>query len=258
MNKTNAECPLFQKPECDLLNMTSCKDCPMRDESVRAHMKDDVRLFCELLPEGGLAPLFESESCTLCKDEALPADGYAILDMAHAEPKRPQRTGLLRLKKRRPVGFIAPVQFAVCPKCRARLLFLEYLPLLVPVLTTLIAIFLVANESILEKMKDVSVYLPLGTVAAAVLIGYLIGRLLTGVCSKAYDKKMYVNPMEHPFVRQMTDRGWFQLADQRKVRMVFTKKRIQLGLGSASGDAYRAMQQAVAAETPQDDPAKEI
>ena len=134
MKKTATTCPLYGKPECDVLNMQSCKDCPMRDQEVRENMQSDVRLFTSLLPEEGIAPLFESPDCQLCRGEDKnPRDGYGILDLGHREPKRTVRSGFLRLKKKDPVGFIAPLQFAICKKCRQRLLLLEYLPLLAPV-----------------------------------------------------------------------------------------------------------------------------
>lgn len=249
MTKTNTACPLYGTPECDVLNMQSCKECPMREESVQKTMQSDVRLFASLLPEGGLATLFESETCCLCKGEDKnPRDCYGILDMGHREPKREVRSGFLRLKKKDPVGFIAPLQFAVCKKCRQRLLFLEYLPLLAPVVLTVIAIALVANEPVLEQMKAASAYLPLITVAAALLVGYVGGKLATGALTKSYAKKMFVDPAKHPFVKQMQDRGWFLLADMKQPRLVFTKKPIAQGLGSSSSAAYAALREKIAAE----------
>lgn len=249
MNKTNTSCPLYGKPECDLLNMQSCKDCPMREESVRQTMQQDVRLYASLLPEGGLAPLFESPTCQLCREEPKgQRDGYGILDMGHREPRREVRSGFLRLKKKDPVGFIAPLQFAICKKCRMRLLVLEYLPLLAPVVLTIGAIFLVANQAVLEQMKAIWAFLPLVTVIAAILIGYIAGQLICGAVGRAYARRMYVDPTKHPMVGQMKDNGWFLLADAKRPRLVFTKKRIAQGLGSSPSGAYAALAEEIRAE----------
>ncbi len=256
MKKTNTACPLYGKPECDVLNMQSCKDCPMREAQTREHMQSDVRLYTSLLPEGGIAPLFESKTCMLCKgEEKGKRDGYGIFDMAHQEPRRDVRSGFLRLKKARPVGFIAPLQFALCKKCRARLLFLEYLPLLAPVVLTIGSIALVANEAVLEQMKGISMFLPLITVAAAILIGYIAGQLIAKAVGKSYAAKMYVDPMEHPAVKAMQDKGWFSLTEQKQPRLVFTKKTIAQGLGSSSSKAHAALVGEMEAESADKTPA---
>ena len=50
--------------------------------------------------------------------------GYAILDMAHPEPRRVQKW-LFGTRPAR-IGTMIPVQMSVCPKCRRRFLMMSY------------------------------------------------------------------------------------------------------------------------------------
>ena len=125
----NRECPLYGTRYCELLHMRTCAQCPLTrpnygitPETLRA----DLDLYETLLPEGGIAQLFEARTCRLCRDEASAGrrQGYAIFNMAHPEPERMER-GLIFGKRRAAAGTMVPVQLAVCQRCRRRLLLLD-------------------------------------------------------------------------------------------------------------------------------------
>ena len=89
-NLTDTECKLYGKKACALLNMRSCEECPLKGRVADEQILTDLRLFCDLQPEGSVAQLFESKTCTLCKTEPKGKRScYAIFDMAHTEPKNP-------------------------------------------------------------------------------------------------------------------------------------------------------------------------
>ena len=68
----NKECALYGTRYCDLLNMRTCGQCPMTGKSgevTEESLRKDLDLYESLLPEGGIARLFESKTCQLCRKE---------------------------------------------------------------------------------------------------------------------------------------------------------------------------------------------
>ena len=88
----NPNCELSGTKYCALLNMHTCAACTVRDSENKAEIISDLDLYETLLPEGGIARLFEAKDCQFCKTpEKGKRRGYAILDMAHPEPRRVQK-----------------------------------------------------------------------------------------------------------------------------------------------------------------------
>ena len=230
-NINNFDCELFDTEACGALNMRSCKSCPVPNGGDAAQIAEDVELFESLMPEGGLAPLFEPEDCQLCRGEKQKKSGYAILDMGHNEPKRLQRRSWLLPKG--VAGFLVPMQFACCRACRRRLLFLSYLPLLSSILLTAIAVMLATNDAIAMSLRKMNSLLPLYLVGGAMLLGYLAGLLIAIILRKGYNRVMVVNALEHPTAIAMMEKGWFPVLGRGRAKLVFTKKRIDRGLGTA-------------------------
>ena len=124
--KSDIACALYATRACAILNMRACEDCPVHrakkgEEGDRANtVADYLDRFEALLPEEGIAQLFESETCTLCKTEPKgKASAFAIIDFGHSEPKE---LHYRRLFTKGDVGFMVPLQFACCRNCRSRLL----------------------------------------------------------------------------------------------------------------------------------------
>jgi len=229
-NINNYDCELFDTDTCDALNMRSCKDCPVPGGDAGL-IAADVALFESLLPGPGLAPLFETEHCRLCKGEKGERSGYAILDMGHEEPKRLQRRS--RLLPKGVTGFLVPLQFACCRACRRRLLLLSYLPLFGAVLLTALAVLYASNDVIAMRLRGVAPTFPLYMVGGAMLLGYLAGLGLAWILRRRLNAVMFVNALEHPAAQAMTEKGWFPVLSGRRAKLVFTKKRIDKGLGTA-------------------------
>ena len=241
----NPDCELFETETCAALNMRSCKACPVLGGEAES-IEDDVALFTSLLPEGGLAPLFESESCQLCKGEKGKASGFAILDMGHSEPVHLQKRSFLgfttssaRNGTRSPAtGFMVPLQFASCRACRRRLLFLDYLPLLCATLLTAVAVAVAVGDTAAMQLRAIHPMLPLFLVGGGLLLGYLAGLLTKALLARRYNKRMYVDALTHPVAVAMKEKGWFPIMGQGRGKLIFAKKRISKGLGSAPGDAF--------------------
>ena len=235
-NLTDTECTLFGTKSCALLNMRTCDECPLKGRVADPKIHDDLKLFCELQPEGTVAQLFESETCMLCKNEPKGATScYAVFDMAHEEPKQLARR---RFLSRQSTGFMVPLQFACCKKCRRRMLLEAYLPLIATIVFTAAVLPFLMNERIAQSLRATASWLPLLLAAVSLVGGYAIGKLLSWLYRKKNDAVMFTDVRRHPFVRAMEDKGWRPLFNDRKPHIAFTSKRIPKGLGSAPSDVY--------------------
>ncbi len=235
-NLTDTECNLYGTKSCALLNMRSCEECPLKERVADPEIHKDLRTFCELQPEGTVAQLFESETCTLCKAEPKGQPScYAVFDMAHEEPKKLAARKWLSKQK---TGFMVPLQFACCRKCRRRILLAEYLPLITPIVLTAVVLPFVAIEKSRQAIVSTAQWLPLALVFAALVGGYGLGKLLAFLWRRRSESVMITDVRNHPLVVEMQEKGWRPLFGERRPHLVFTKKRIDKGLGSAPGAVY--------------------
>ena len=235
-NLTDTECTLYGTKSCALLNMRSCESCPLKGRVADTEIMRDLKTFCDLQPEGTVAQLFESETCTLCRNEPKGRTScYAVFDMAHEEPKKLAKRKWL---SKQTTGFMVPLQFACCTACRRRILLTAYLPLIVPILLTALALPLVAIEHTAEKIRAVAAWLPFGIVVFAIVGGYALGKLMAYLYKRKCETVMINDVREHPLVLDMEKKGWRPLFNDRQPHIAMTKKRIDHGLGTAPGSVY--------------------
>ncbi|MEN6340365.1 MAG: hypothetical protein ABFD03_09595 [Clostridiaceae bacterium] len=228
----NPKCALSQTHYCQTLNMRSCSACTVRDADNVDEIMKDIDLYETLLPEGGIARLFESRECQFCKTpEKGKRSGYAILDMAHPEPRRVQKWLLGKRMSR--IGTMVPVQMSVCKKCRSRFLTMEYLPILLPVLVGLAALFAISVDPLKTTLASIHLFAPFGVWIACVLIGALAGKLITDALAKRWDKEMHTDAMLHPVIAEMTEKGWVPITAKSRTKLLFSKSRLNKGLGTA-------------------------
>ena len=235
-NLTDTECTLYGTKSCALLNMRTCEECPLKGRVADDEIHRDLKKFCELQPEGTVAQLFESKTCTLCKEEPKGATScYAVFDMAHEEPKKLAKR---RFLSRKVTGFMVPLQFACCAKCRRRILLEAYLPLITPLVLTGIILPFVISEKLAQTLRAAASWLPLALVLGSLFGGYAIGKLLAWLYRRRNESLMVTDVRTHPLVLEMEDLGWRPLFEDRKAHLAFTKKPIGKGLGSAPSSVY--------------------
>ena len=228
----NPECALSGTKYCRLLNMHACEQCTIRGSENLADVQKDIDLYETLLPEGGVARLFHSKECQFCKTEPKgERAGYAILDMAHPEPKRVQKWLLGKRTTR--FGTMIPVQMSVCKKCRTRFRLIDAMPVAVSVVLGAIGLALFSTGGIGERLADVSQALPLVVWLVLLIGGYFLGRLASRLLEKDAEKRMIVNVMTHPAIAEMLAKGWEPIAKQSRARLLFSKSRANRGLGTA-------------------------
>lgn len=240
-NISDRECLLYGTRACAVLNMPSCKECPLGGRQADEQLIKDVALFESLLPEGGsgASRLFESETCCLCKGEKGSKDGYAVFDMVHTEPKALHQKGFLaKILKKGASGFMIPLQFACCKRCRRRSLLVSYLPMLLPAVLLAICLIFAVQPKAMRALREVAQWLPLALAVAAGAGGYILGRILSMVLRRKYAEEQYLDLREHPYVKAMQNQGWRPLFAEKQGNPVFTKKRMEYGLGTAPGSVY--------------------
>ena len=231
----NPNCELSGTKYCAMLNMHTCAACTVRDSANKAEIIADLDLVETLLPEGGIARLFESKDCQFCKTEVKgKRRGYAILDMAHPEPKRVQKW-LFGSRTAR-IGTMIPLQMSVCPKCRRRFLLMEYLPVVIPVVVGFVALMVVSMDSVRNPLVNLSMFAPFGAWIVATLVGVIAGKLLTDGLERSWSKEMETNVMRHPVIVEMVNKGWTPITAKSRTKLLFSKSRLAKGLGTGDSE----------------------
>ncbi len=231
----NPNCELSGTKYCAMLNMHVCSACTVRDSENKAEIKTDLDLFETLLPDGGVAQLFESKECQFCKTPVKGTRrGYAILDMAHPEPKRVQKWLLGKRVAR--IGTMIPVQMGVCSKCRSRFLLMEYLPMIIPVVIGIAALFVLSLDAVKAPLVNLSMFAPFGAWILSVILGTILGKLVTDALERAWSGDMIVDVLTHPVIAQMTEIGWTPITAKSRTKLLFSKSRLARGLGTADSD----------------------
>ena len=231
----NPNCALSGTKYCAMLNMHTCANCTVRDSENKTEIISDLDLFETLLPEGGIARLFESRDCQFCKTPVKgKRRGYAILDMAHPEPRRLQKW-LFGSRMSR-IGTMIPVQMGVCPKCRKRFMLMEYLPMLIPVVIGIAALFVISMDSVHNSLVDLSMFAPFGAWIVSVLVGVIAGKLVTDGLERSWSKEMETDVMRHPVIVEMTNKGWTPITAKSRTKLLFSKSRLAKGLGTGDSE----------------------
>ena len=226
----NPNCALSGTKYCRLMNMR-CENCGVASGQIDAgQVREDLETYLTLLPEGGISQLFTDNACQFCKGAHRRArTGFAIVDMAHPEPRRIQRW--LLGKRVSTVGTMIPVQMSVCTHCRRRLLWIEYLPLAVPLAVGLVGLGLMAVDALRDPLERISLAMPFILWAAAVLIGALAGKLAAKRLKSRSAETMYTDALTHPALAAMVQKGWSAVL--KGAKPIFSKTRLSRGLGTA-------------------------
>lgn len=228
----NPDCELSGTKYCRELNMHACEQCTVRGSRELKRVAEDIDLYETLLPEGGVARLFSSKECALCKgDPKGKRSGFAILDMAHPEPKREKKW--LLGKRFTKIGTMIPVQFSVCSKCRRRYLLMEYMPILGPVALGALGLAVAATGAG-DSLRNWFAAAPFLLFVALILIGWLGGRAWSKAMMKTYATTMYSDVLQHPVIAEMVKKGWQPITTSSRTKLLFSKNRVDRGLGTAA------------------------
>ena len=177
-------------------------------ESAEARERWDETL--ALLPRE-IDTLAQGDTCLLCGgDDAEPADGYALLEMANIDPY--YEKGVLfgyGKKVRSPVGSLVSVPIRVGRRCRRAYRMVEAIQICWPILMFLLSLLLLAVPQIGTPMGQLSPLLPVAFVVLMVTAGYYLGRNLSLFYVERHQKDIRFDPARIPLIQAMLSRGWY-------------------------------------------------
>ena len=231
--RDNKNCGFYGTEYCELLNMQSCDECAFgklsKEELEGA--KSDLDVLMAHIPEEGVASLFLSDTCLLCKGETKnKRTCYGMTDIVHPEPRRTKRN-FIGIKTKCRVGSLIPVQIACCSRCRRNYFLVEYVPMCLSILLALIALVVLSFRSVSEPLAAVNEILPIALFAGAIVLGYLIGLLVRIALTNSKAKHTELHIWNLPLMKELHELGWQPLSEEKHVsRLVFTKKRVPKGV----------------------------
>lgn len=226
----NKNCGLYRTKYCETLHRGTCKGCPSETCSAET-LKREIDIYESLLPEGGIARLAESKTCRFCKGEKKgERDGYAILFLAHPEPKHLSADTFGG--KHEAIGAMIPLQLAICADCRKRFLLREYLPTALGVIGGISGLLLFARGKLHDMLAMQAMILPFAAWVALTATMILLGILAAGKQMKNAERSMICDILTHPSVVELLGKGWIPVAKERGAKLMFSKTLIRHGLGT--------------------------
>ncbi|HBU12649.1 MAG TPA: hypothetical protein DEB31_07975 [Clostridiales bacterium] len=213
---------LSRKNGCDKCYIRTLKSVEMKEES-----RDRWAATLALLPND-VDDVHEAGECQFCKDEPRQADGYAMLEMAHAEPyfEKGMFFGFGK-KVRTPVGSLLSLQFSCCARCRKVMRMVDVIQILSVLLGVVVATVLLMIPGFSQKMADLFVLLPVFFLLLMIAAGYFIGKFASAEYVKRRSKIVKLDVSEIPVIKKMLSRGWFffQVSNNGLPRVSFAKRK---------------------------------
>lgn len=219
----NLKCAISDSALCRWIDK-DCAECHINsikhDEDVKKAL-ESFEVTLSLLPDD--IDELMGEECQFCKGEKRKRAGYALADLAHAEPKT--ETGMFfgfGKKIRRKVGSIMPLSISICAECRRALRVPDIIKWTVPVLLLAAAVIVLSMPSITKGMGE---WVLLAVLAGALLGGYLIGKAAAGAYMRSKSSETRFNVFEIPICSKMKEAGWFTMQDDTPAtRFIFSRK----------------------------------
>lgn len=219
----NDKCAVSDSPLCRWIDK-DCTECHIQglksaDDARTAAENFEVTL--SLLPDD-IDELMGDE-CQFCKGEKRARTAYALADLAHSEPK--SETGMffgLGKKVRRKVGSIMPLSISVCAKCRKAFLMTDLIKWICTAAGLIVSIAALMAFPVADGAAQ---GITLGIVAAATLLGYVIGKAASTAYVRARSSDTRLNVFDIPICAKMRDAGWFTVQDDTPVtRFIFSRR----------------------------------
>lgn len=219
----NSDCIISDSTLCKWMGK-DCSDCQIlrlkSEEEVKKALSD-FEVTLSLLPED--IDELQGDECQFCKDHPGKRARYALVDLANTEPK--SQTGMffgLGKKVTRRVGSLMPMSISICRDCRKAFLFTDLIKWIASIGLLAIAIAVLAIPGVGSSLnQEISLLIA----AAAAVIGYFAGRVISAAYIKAKSASVRFSIFEIPIVAKMRDLGWFTLLDDNGVtKLLFSRK----------------------------------
>lgn len=219
----NDKCAVSDSPLCRWIDK-DCADCHINgfkhDDDVKK-AAEDFEVTLSLLPDD--VDVLMGDECQFCKGEKRARAGYALIDLAHPEPK--SETGMffgLGKKIRRKVGSIMPLSISICSECRKAFILTD----IIKWICTAAGLGISAAVLLAFPLPaSVNQAITLGIVVVATLAGYLIGKAASAAYVRAKSRDVRFNVFDIPICAEMKEAGWFTVQDDTPVtKFIFSRK----------------------------------
>ncbi len=230
-----ADCVAKDTRFCAWQNHESCEGCFMStlkgDDQASAHHNFEV--MCQNLPED--FDELTGDTCHFCRTTPKKQTCYAIVDMAHPEPKtkKPMFFGIGK-KIDNPIGSLLPTYISCCSDCKKSYFMLDFLKWGVLALFIVLGIVFITIPALMGLLGTPTEFTPFLVLIAFVILGLVVANLWWNVLYKKLDKRVKLNVFDIPIVHEMGEKGWFLVQNQkddgnRDQKLIFTKKRPHRG-----------------------------
>lgn len=226
-----AKCVLKDTDYCTTLGRSDCDNCDIAkmEEHDQEKIKKDIDVVRSLLPAQGVAPLFESETCLLCRNEPKgKREWFATTDFGHIEP-RGTKSNIFGLKTKAKLGSMVPLQIACCSRCKKAYNLSDMLTVISMGIAVVVCLLLLAIAPVKSFVLGMNELAPLLFLVFFIFIGYVTGKIITTAYLAKQSKYVIFDIAEIPYIAELLERGWFSIYGDGKNRLIFSKARLKRG-----------------------------
>lgn len=222
----NKNCVITDSSLCKWMDK-ECSACyinTIKHDEAKEEALNGFEVMLSLLPDN--FDELSGEECQFCKKDPKKRAGYAVTDLGHAEPKSMKGMFFgIGKKVRRRIGSMTPMNIAICKDCRRTYRMAEGIKWISVIVLAAIAILIVSLPVFSSIFDANTSVIPYAIIFGGILLGYVIGRLLTKSYVNAKSKETYLNIFEIPICAEMQELGWFLIQDNPGVtKFIFSKK----------------------------------
>lgn len=217
----NEKCVVTDTTVCKFIDK-DCKDCfinNMKDEQSAQKTLEDFEVTLSLLPDD--IDELQGDECCFCISKKQKRAKYAIVDIGHSEPETTRGAIFGFGKKvRQRIGSLLPLSISICKKCRGAFWMLDIIKWASLLFFGSVAIGICFIPAVNENPV-----LPYGVVMIGIVIGYIMGKVLSTLYLKAKGRQTRFNVFDIPVCAKMKENGWFTIQDNSEVtHFLFSRK----------------------------------
>ena len=97
-------------------------------------------------------------------------------------------------------------------------------------------VFVFTMDAVKGPLVNISMFAPFGGWILSVLLGALIGKLVTDGLERSWKKEMTTDVLKHPVIAEMVEKGWTPITAKSRTKLLFSKSRLARGLGTADSN----------------------
>ena len=222
------DCPIRDRQVCKFLGSEGCDNCVITALGKKmdpADFADNWDITLGLLPDD-IDELHTTEECKFCKGTPGKKVGFEELSMKHREPvyKKGVFFGF-GTKVEGDVGSLVDIPITVCKSCKRKIMLDKSIVYMGSVIGMIIGLVIVLMPGVEEKLAAAFWGLPIMTIAAATIAGYVASKIMKNSLRKSAEERMHIDPLEISQISKMTLLGWKPMQSNKKGEAVLNFKK---------------------------------